>query len=110
WPFSLSCLYLVQQMAERGKCEGDAVLRQLSYGELTHRLALCFNPQKALPVLRELRRRYKAQGRRKREPGMLPTWEEFCRKELRMSPRTVRHWLRDETRTASGKNCRRLDA
>ena len=94
-------------MAERGKCEGDAVLRQLSYGELTHRLALCFNPQKALPVLRELRRRYKAQGRRKREPGMLPTWESFCRKHLQMSPRTVRHWLHDAT---SGKNCRKLDA
>lgn len=94
-------------MPERGKREAEATLRKLSYSELIHRLALCFNPQKALPLLRELRRRYNAQGRRKREQGMLPTWENFCRKHLQMSPRTVRHWLQDAT---SGKYCRKLDA
>ena len=94
-------------MAGLGKCEGETALKQLSYRELIHRLALCFKPKTALPILRELRRRYAAQGRRKHEPGMLPSWEEFCRTRLQMSPRTVRHWLQDAT---SGRNCRRLDA
>ena len=81
-------------------------LRDLSDRELVQRLRLCFNPRKALPIIRELRRRYRDPGRRKNVPGMQPTWEQFCRTHLQMSPRTVRHWLQDAT---SGKNCRKLD-
>lgn len=82
-------------------------LKALSYRELVRRLAIFLNPNKALPILRELRRRYKKQGRRKHEPGMLPSWEDFCRDHLQLSPRTVRYWLQDAA--TSGNNCRKLD-